>query len=49
MGLDEQGLAIGRKAGPVAALLVSLVENTDNARAIVTDLHLEGEKLWDSF
>jgi (p)ppGpp synthase/HD superfamily hydrolase len=34
---------------PDASLLVSLADKTHNARAIVTDLHLEGEKLWDRF
>lgn len=34
---------------PDASLLVSLADKTHNARAIVTDLHLEGEKLWERF
>jgi len=33
---------------PDASLLVSLADKTHNARAIVTDLHLEGEKLWQA-
>lgn len=34
---------------PDASLLVSLADKTHNARAIVTDLVLEGEKLWERF
>jgi (p)ppGpp synthase/HD superfamily hydrolase len=34
---------------PDASLLVSLADKTHNARAIVTDLHLEGAKLWERF
>lgn len=34
---------------PDTSLLVSLADKTHNARAIVSDLHLEGEKLWERF
>lgn len=34
---------------PDSSLLVSLADKTHNARCIVTDLHLEGAKLWDRF
>jgi (p)ppGpp synthase/HD superfamily hydrolase len=37
------------KAKPDSSLLVSLADKTHNARAIVTDLVLEGEKLWERF
>lgn len=34
---------------PATSLLVSLADKTHNARAIVADLHVIGDELWDRF
>ena len=45
----KEAYLLSLETKPDSSLLVSLADKTHNARAIVTDLHHEGENLWARF